>query len=78
MQKAITRAQAKDFKKRWKAVNLFQRKELKETPLDQKLQKLAALMASAKALKWDEALLTEEEQIRERWKRLKGLANGAP
>jgi len=71
MKKPITKAQAQDFKKRWGAVNLFQRKELQGTTINQKLQKLAVLMASGKALKWTEALSAEEEKVRELWKQLK-------
>lgn len=71
MKKGITKSEAWDFKRRWEAVNFIERKELKETPLLQKLQKLAVLMASVKPLGWGEALLEDEEGVRERWKRLK-------
>lgn len=71
MKKGITKSEARDFKKRWEAVNIVERKELQETPLLQKLQKLAVLMASVKSLGWFEALSEDEEEVRERWKRLK-------
>ena len=71
MEKGITKSEARDFKKRWEAVNSIERKELQETPLLKKLQKLAVLMASVKPLGWFEALAEDEEGVRERWKRLK-------
>jgi hypothetical protein len=71
MKKGITKSEAQDFKKRWEAVNIYERKELQETPFLQKLEKLAVLMASVKPLGWFEALSEDEEGVRERWKRLK-------
>ncbi|MGB9700984.1 MAG: hypothetical protein ACPL5I_16550 [Thermodesulfobacteriota bacterium] len=71
MKKAITKAQARDFKKRWEAINAWQRDELRKTSFMQKLQKLSALMISGKQMGWDKSLSIGEEEVRERWKRLK-------
>lgn len=71
MKKPISKAQARAFKKRWAVINAWQREELRKTSFIQKLQKLSALMASVKELGWDESLSIGEEEVRERWRKLK-------
>jgi hypothetical protein len=52
-------------------VNDAEREELRATPPALKLRQLAALMASAAAFGWTEALAAEEQEVRERWQRLR-------
>ena len=57
MKSLITKKEAREFKRRWKAVNEFEIQELRKTPPAKKLLQLSALMASVKAFPgWDEAL----------------------
>jgi len=67
----MTKQAARDFQRRWAAVNAAERDELRATPIAQKLRQLAALMASVRALGWDRALAAEEDAVRARWIRLK-------
>lgn len=71
MKKYLSKTQAWNFKKRWEAINARQRDELRKTSYIQKLQKLSALMASVKQLGWEKSFSIEEEEVRERWKKLK-------
>jgi len=71
MKNRITSAEAKSFRKRWKAVNAAEREELINTPIMHKLLQLAALMASAEPMGWTGALAAEEAEVRDRWSRLR-------
>ncbi|MBI2941071.1 MAG: hypothetical protein HYY04_11605 [Chloroflexi bacterium] len=72
----MTKAEAEAFKARWKAVNAAEIEELRATPPERKLRQLASLMATARALGWDEALAAEEAEVRERWIKLKRVLGG--
>jgi len=76
MQRPLTQAQARKFRARWKLVNAAEQNELQSTSLDQKLRQLAALMASADAMGWTEALASEEAEVRGRWNRLRAIFGG--
>lgn len=76
MKRRISRAEARRFKKRWEAVNAAERRELRATPVADKLRQLAALMASAEKLGWNEALAAEETAVRDRWNRLRKAPGG--
>ncbi|MBI4381595.1 MAG: hypothetical protein HY574_10475 [candidate division NC10 bacterium] len=67
----ITKAQARAFRERWKAVNAAEREELRATTVTAKLRQLAALMGSVRIRGWEKPLATEEAEIRDRWKRLR-------
>jgi hypothetical protein len=70
MNRQITKAEAKAFQKRWSAINAGEIKELRSTTISRKFRQLAVLMLAAKKLRWPRAL-AEEEQVRDRWKRLR-------
>ncbi len=70
----MTRAEGRAFKKRWEAVNAFEREELRRTPTDLKLRQLGTLMAWAKQPGWAEQLQAEEAEVWERWARLRKLS----
>lgn len=76
MRKPLSRKEAQAFRTRWEIVNAAEQTELRATPLSEKLQQLAALMASVPALGWSEALGQEETEVRARWNRLRVVANG--
>lgn len=67
----LTKAQARAFVARWRAVNAAEIRELRAASVERKLRQLAALMASAEQLGWTEALAAEEAVVRERWRRLR-------
>lgn len=67
----LSRREAVLFKKRWKAVNEAEIEELRRTPISQKMQQLASLMASVKELGWYKILSEGEAELRDRWNRLK-------
>ncbi|MGO9469944.1 MAG: hypothetical protein ACLQIB_47710 [Isosphaeraceae bacterium] len=67
----MTRAEARAFAARWKLVNACEERELRQTSSVQKLRQLAALMASADELGWTRALAAEEEEVRQRWRKLR-------
>lgn len=67
----MTRRQVADFLRRWRLVNEFEREELRRTTVTKKLRQLAAMMALARGMKWTRALAAEEQEVRERWQRLR-------
>lgn len=73
MKRLITKEEALEFKKRWEIVNEAERKELRETPPAKKMQQLATLMQWVKDFGWNEALKSGENEVRERWIKLKRL-----
>ncbi len=76
MKGLITKKEAREFKKRWRLVNEAERQELRETSPVKKLQQLAALMASVRAFPgWNEALSAEDDDVRNRWNRLREAYN---
>lgn len=70
MARRMTLKEGKEFKKRWKLVRRAERAELRSTPMSVKLEQLAALMASARALGWDTTDPREVRAVRARWARL--------
>lgn len=67
----LTKGEAQAYKKRWEAVNTAEKEELASTPVVHKFRQVAALIASAGQLAWTEAQTEEEDQVRERWARLR-------
>ncbi len=52
----LTKGEARDFKRRWDAVNAAEKEELASTPITYKFRQIASLLASAGKLGWDKAL----------------------
>ena len=67
----LTKADGRAWLRRWRLVNKQEREELRHTSIEVKLRQLAALMASASELGWDEEHASEELCARERWQRLR-------
>jgi hypothetical protein len=74
MKRQITKAQARAWRARWKAVNDAERRELRNTPVAEKARQLAALMALASQFPPTKIEMEEEEAVRERWNRLRKAA----
>ncbi|MBI5044129.1 MAG: hypothetical protein HZC10_09960 [Nitrospirae bacterium] len=73
MKGLITKKEAREFKRRWKAVNEAEKMELRHTSPAQKFKQLLVLMQWVKDFGWDEALKEGEAEVRERWLKLKKL-----
>jgi hypothetical protein len=73
MKRRVSQSEVRAFKKRWRAVNAAEQEELRAASLELKFQQLAALMASVDAMGWREKLAEGEEEVRERWRRLRSL-----
>jgi hypothetical protein len=71
MKGRVTKSEARGFRARWEMVNRAEREELRTTPMEQKAKQLAALMESAEALGWQESLMSDEAEVRERWNALR-------
>jgi transcriptional regulator with XRE-family HTH domain len=67
----LTRGEAQAYRRRWEAVNAAEREELISMPIAHKFRQIAALQASAGKFGWTEALAAEEDQVRQRWARLR-------
>jgi len=70
----ITKSEARAWKRRWKIINDFERKELRRTPLETKLRQLAAMMRMARELGLDRTDDEEVKAIRKVWVRMKRKA----
>ena len=66
-----TKAQVREFRDRWQRVNDAEIEELRRMTPMEKLRQLAALMASVDELGWQAKLMEEDQQVRERWNRLR-------
>lgn len=67
----MDKQQAIDFRERWQLVNAKLAEEARTTPVEIKLRQLAVMVEAAHALGWTEKLREGEEELRERWRRLK-------
>lgn len=67
----ITKSEAVAFRRCWKMVNDFEKKELRALPANEKLGQLAMLMTLAEELNWTEALEKETGKVRNRWNKLR-------
>jgi hypothetical protein len=69
----MTKEEAEQFKARWKLVNDFTAEEARLAPPELKLRQVALLYEVARALGWADALREGEDEVHERWRRLKEL-----
>jgi transcriptional regulator with XRE-family HTH domain len=67
----VTRAQAQAFQKRWQALQEAEAEELAFTPGAEKFRQLTGLLASAQQLGWTKVLTGEDDELRQRWARLR-------
>jgi len=71
MKRPMTKLDGRQFVKRWKAINAFERQELRNTPPAEKFRQLEALMQSAPAFGWNGEEQKSTEAVRTRWRRLR-------
>ncbi|HEX7997403.1 MAG TPA: hypothetical protein VF528_03215 [Pyrinomonadaceae bacterium] len=69
----MTKEEALQFKARWRMVDDFNAEEARRAPLSLKLHQLALMYEAAQVFGWAAALKKGEEEVRERWRRLKEL-----
>jgi hypothetical protein len=67
MSDRITKEEALEFRARWAAVNSLQAEETRRTSFSDRLRQLEALVVSGRALGWEDASSTGEEEVRDRW-----------
>gem|GEM_PF-752503 len=67
----MTKEQARQFKERWELVNKVTIEEVRRTPVAVKLQQLALMYEAGQVLGWAGRLREGEDEVRERWRRLK-------
>ncbi len=70
MKRSMTKRAFRQFVKRWKAINDYERQEIRKTSPAEKFRQLEALMRSATAFGWDGEDRQATETVRARWKRL--------
>ena len=71
MKRRMTVGEARAFAARWRLANDAEIAELRATSPAVKLKQLAALMSSAGPMGWTEALAAEENEVRQRWIKLR-------
>ena len=69
----MTKEEAEEFKARWKLVNDFTQEEERRAPPEVRLRQTALLYEAAQTFGWAEALREGEDDVQERWRRLKEL-----
>lgn len=72
----MTREEAEAFKTRWREVNELTDEELRRLTVEEKLRRLRGLFCTARALGWEERLREGEDEVRDRWRRLKEAFDG--
>ena len=72
----MRRVPLNDLRARWALVNRAERAELRRTSIEQRLERLAALMASVHAVGGANRLRAEDPAVRRRWARLRRAARG--
>lgn len=71
----MTKEEALLFKAGWKLANDRIAGEIRSTPVLTKLHQLAVMFAAGEALGWSERMRVGEEEIRDRWQRLREKLN---
>jgi hypothetical protein len=67
----LSKAEAQAFRERWRRVNAREAKELRSTSVAVRWQQFNTLLAWAHQLGWVAALAEGEEEVRQRWARLR-------
>ncbi len=73
---AVTPEEALAYFRRWELVRDAEAKELRRTPMQTKLQQLAALMASRHVFGSEPDREAQVQVVRERWARLRRALSG--
>jgi hypothetical protein len=67
----MTKEEATAWREGWRMLAAFEREELRRISPETKLERTAALMASARDLGWLGTRRDDDQQVWERWRRLK-------
>ncbi|HEV3468210.1 MAG TPA: hypothetical protein VG148_02740 [Pyrinomonadaceae bacterium] len=67
----MDREEARQFKARWRLVNEYTAEEARAAPAALKLRQLSVMCEAARGFNWGDALRAGEEEVRERWRRLR-------
>lgn len=67
----ISKEEARQFRERWRLVDELMKEEVRRTPVALKLHLLALMYETGCLLGWTESLREGEDEVRERWRRLK-------
>ena len=67
----MTGEEARQFKARWKLVNEMTAEETRNATISLKLRQLALMYEAGQTFGWADALKEGEEEVRERWRRLR-------
>ncbi len=67
----ITKSDASAFARRWKIVNDTEKRMLRATSEEEKLEHLIMLMDLAKELDWKMSFKAEVNKVRDRWNKLR-------
>lgn len=67
----MTKAEAEEFTARWRLVNDATNEELRRSTVEERFRQLAILFEASHKLGWAERMGEGEEEVRDRWRRLK-------
>ena len=67
----MSKAEARAFRKRWQLVNAREEEELRTTSLELRLEQFNTLLNWARQFGWESILREGEEEVRQRWGRLR-------
>jgi hypothetical protein len=73
---ALSKKDARAFRKRWRLVNARQEEELRTTSIEVKWQQFNTLLRWAHEFGWTEALGEGDAEVRERWVRIRKAFGG--
>jgi hypothetical protein len=76
MPRRLTKKKAQAFRERWRRVNAREEEELRSTSLEVRLQQFNTLLAWAHQMGWADVLSEGEDEVRERWARLRRAHRG--
>jgi hypothetical protein len=76
MARRLTKAQAQAFRDRWRLVNAREEEELRATSLAVRWQQFNTLLLWAHQFGWAPALAEGEDEVRQRWARLRRAHRG--
>lgn len=71
----MTKEEASQFKLRWEMVNKITAEEARRIPAVLKLRQLSLMYEAAQKFGWGGVLAEGEEEVRERWRRLKEMCD---
>lgn len=71
----MTKEEAFLFKLRWRLANERIRQEVRDTPVLTRLRQLSTMFAAGASLGWSMRMRVGEDEIQERWQRLREATN---